>query len=262
MKPFQRFETSPRLRRESTDDVHNPTALGFDFAGTSRPAQDLLDGYVEWLAPSPGEMAFIIGERADMCETSLVSNSLILHYFRAAVSQAVPAPRRLASELNDLLCNVWESRSTATCFYAHYTDSTKVLRFINAGHQPPLLIRTNPGEIFRLKQGGPSLGLWDTTRFTEGAVQLKTGDRLVAYTSGVVEAWASEDDIAAEAALVSVLDNWRNESAAEIANLIVDNEPVSGRVQFDRIVIVAAIDSLHRVTDYNCAEQQLAAVAI
>ncbi len=239
-----------------------PAALGLDFAGVSRPAQDLLDGYMEWLVPSPGEMAFVIGERADMCETGLVSNSLILHYFRTAVSQGVPEPRRLASELNDLLCNIWESRSTATCFYAYYEESTKLLRFMNAGHQPPLLIRTNPCEIFRLKQGGPSLGLWDTTRFTEGAVQLKAGDRLVAYTSGVVEAWASEDDIAAEAALVSVLDNWRNESAAEIANLIVDNEPVTGRAQFDRIAIVASIDSLHPVTDYNCAEQQLEAVSV
>ncbi|MGA7414747.1 MAG: PP2C family protein-serine/threonine phosphatase [Bryobacteraceae bacterium] len=238
----------------------NPTAPGLDFAGVSRPVDDLLDGYVGWLTPSPGEMAFVIGERADMCDAGLVSNSLILHYFRTTISKGVPAPRRLASELNHLLCNVWESTSTATCFYAHYAESTKVLRFINAGHQPPLLIRANPGEIFRLKQGGPSLGLWNTTRFTEGAVQLKTGDRLVAYTSGVMEAWASDDDIAAEAALVSVLHNWRNESAAEIANLIVDNEPETGRAQFDRIAIVASIDSLHPVSNYSCAEQQLAAV--
>ncbi len=244
------------------EDPHTPNAPGLDFAGVSRPAEDLLDGYVGWLTPSPEEMVFIIGERADMCDTSLVSNSLILHYFRTAVSQGVPAPRRLATELNNLVFNVWESKSTATCFYGHYTSSTRVLRFINAGHQPPLLIRTNPGEILRLKQGGPSLGLWDRTRFTDGAVQLKPGDRLVAFTSGVVEAWADEGDIVAEGALASVLHNWRNESAAEIAKLIVDNEPVTGNTQFDRIAIVASVDNLHSVADYNCADQQLAALAV
>jgi sigma-B regulation protein RsbU (phosphoserine phosphatase) len=262
MKEFQHFETTPRRGREWMETPRKPSALGLDFAGVSRPAEDLLDGYVGWLTPAPGEMAFIIGERADMCETSLISNSLILHYFRTAVSQGVPAPRRLACELNNLVFNVWDCQSTATCFYAHYTSSTKILRFINAGHQPPLLIRTNPDEIFRLKHGGPSLGLWNTTRFTEGAVQLKTGDRLVAYTSGVVEAWASEDDIVAESALVSVLHNWQSESAAEIANLIVDNEPESGRAQFDRIAIVASIDTPHPATDYDCADHELAAIAV
>lgn len=242
------------------EGIENPTAFGFDIAGTSRPAEDLLDGYLEWLVPSPGEIAVLMGERADMGDTGLISNSLILHYFRTVVSEGVPAPQLLASELNDLVCNVWESKSIATCFYAHYTCSTKLLRFINAGHQPPLLIRSNPCEVLRLNQGGPSLGLWDTARFTEGAVQLRSGDRLVAFTSGVVESWASKDDAVAEAALVGILNNWRSESAAEIANLIVDNEPETGHTQFDRIAVVASLGNPHDLP--NSADRQLAAVAV
>jgi sigma-B regulation protein RsbU (phosphoserine phosphatase) len=241
--------------------MENPTAFGFDFAAASRPVEDLLDGYLEWLVPSAGELAFVLGERTDMSDTALVSNSLILHYFRTAVSQAALTPRRFALELNHLVCNVWECESTATCFYAHYTCSTKVLRFINAGHQPPLLIRRNPDEILPLSQGGPSLGLWNGTRFTEGAVQLKSGDRLAAFTRGVVEAWASEDDLAAEAALVRILHNWRNESANKIAKLMVDYERETGRTQLDRIAVVASLGSPPAMADRDSNAWQLTALA-
>ncbi len=242
------------------EGMENPTTFGFDFAGTSRPAEDLLDGYLEWLVPAPGEIAVLMGERADICDAGLTFNSLILHYFRTAAADGAPTPQHLASELNDLVCNVWESKSIATCFYAHYTGSTNVLRFINAGHQPPLLIRSNPREVLRLNQGGPSLGLWNTARFSEGSVRLKPGDRLVAFTSGVVEAWASETDAAAEAALVGILNSWRRESAAEIAELIVDNEPETGPTQFDRIAVVASLGSTRSVVDHDYADRQLAAV--
>ena len=108
--------------------------------------------------------------------------------------------------------------------------------------------------------GGPSLGLWETTRFTEGAVQLRSGDRLVAFTSGVAEAWATEEDIAAEAALARILHNWRNESANEIASLIVDNEPETGPSKLDRIAAVASVDSPRVVANRRLAERQLVAV--
>jgi Stage II sporulation protein E (SpoIIE) len=262
MKASQHFGTMPHLSRELMEGAERSTFFDLELAGASRPVTDLLDGYLDWLKPSPGELAFLIGERAAMCDTGLVSNSLILHYFQTAVSQEAPAPRRLAFELNDLVCNVWESKSIATCFYAHYTSSSKILRFVNAGHHPPLLIRSNPFEVFRLDQGGPSLGLWNTTRFTEGAVQLKAGDRLLAFTRGVIEAWASEEDIKAEAAMVRILRNSRNDSAARIAESIVGGGPMNRRVKLDKIAIVASLGSAGSVASRELAEQQTAEIAV
>src|SRR5271168_2550121 len=107
MKAPQYFGTIPPLRRELMEGAEYSTVFDLELAGASRPVADLLDGNLDWLAPSPGERAFLIGERAAMCETGLVSNSLILHYFQTAASQEAPAPKRLAFELNDLVCDVW-----------------------------------------------------------------------------------------------------------------------------------------------------------
>src|SRR5664279_2149854 len=46
MKEFQHFETTPRRGRELMESPRKPTALGLDFAGVSRPAEDLLNGDV------------------------------------------------------------------------------------------------------------------------------------------------------------------------------------------------------------------------
>jgi hypothetical protein len=92
-------------------------------------------------------------------------------------------------------------------------------------------------------------------------VQLKSGDRLAAFTRGVVEAWASEDDLAAEAALVRILHNWRNQGANKIAKLIVDNERKTGRTQLDRIAVVASLGSPRAMADRDSTMWELTACA-
>ena len=262
MKASQYFESRPSLRRDSVECQASLNSFGFDFAGASRPSEDLLDGYLDWMAPSPGAIAFLLGERPSTCEAGLTSNSLIVHYFRTAVAEGAIRRHRLVSELNELVSNVWEHKSVATCFYAHYSSSTQVLRFVNAGHQPPLLIRRDPSEVLRLDRGGPSLGSWSATGFSEGAVRLKPGDRMAAFTRGVAEAWATENDTAAEAALVRILHNWQNESAKRIAKLIVENDLATRSTKLDRIAAVASLGNPPEALNCVLIDRQFAAAAV
>jgi sigma-B regulation protein RsbU (phosphoserine phosphatase) len=69
------------------------------------------------------------------------------------------------------------------------------LRYVNAGHLPPLLVTANGAEpaIQRLVEGGPVLGLLPTAQYHHGTAQCRAGDLLVLYSDGVVEA-ANEAD--------------------------------------------------------------------
>jgi phosphoserine phosphatase RsbU/P len=79
----------------------------------------------------------------------------------------------------------------ATLFYGVFDESTRTLRYVNAGHNPPVVIRRD-GSMHWLETGGAPVGLFADSEYREGIVKLETGDLLIAFTDGVIEA-ANQD---------------------------------------------------------------------
>jgi sigma-B regulation protein RsbU (phosphoserine phosphatase) len=75
----------------------------------------------------------------------------------------------------------------ATLFYGVFDGATRTLRHVNAGHNPPMVIRRDQSVIW-LETGGPPVGMFSNFTYEESVVQLYPGDLLVAYTDGVIEA--------------------------------------------------------------------------
>lgn len=75
----------------------------------------------------------------------------------------------------------------ATVFYGVFDGATRTLRYVNAGHNPPLVLRHN-GSVDRLENGGAPVGMFPDSAYQESVVQLSCGDLVVAYSDGVVEA--------------------------------------------------------------------------
>src|SRR5262249_38168889 len=78
-----------------------------------------------------------------------------------------------------------------TFFYAEFDEPRSTLRYTNAGHNPPLVLRNGrkDGErVRRLDVGGMVLGIFCDLEFEEEEIQLESGDALVAFTDGVIEA--------------------------------------------------------------------------
>jgi sigma-B regulation protein RsbU (phosphoserine phosphatase) len=74
----------------------------------------------------------------------------------------------------------------ATLFYGVFDRATHTLRYVNAGHPPPVILRRD-GSMRWLETGGAPVGIFPDWSYEEGSVQLRPGDRLVAYTDGVIE---------------------------------------------------------------------------
>ncbi|HEV2380243.1 MAG TPA: PP2C family protein-serine/threonine phosphatase [Terriglobia bacterium] len=74
----------------------------------------------------------------------------------------------------------------ATLFYGVFDGATRRLRYVNAGHNPPMVIRRD-GSIDWLETGGAPVGMFADSAYSEGTVQLHVGDLLLAYTDGVTE---------------------------------------------------------------------------
>jgi len=81
----------------------------------------------------------------------------------------------------------------ATLFYGVFDGSTRILRYVNAGHNPPVVIRRD-GSMHCLETGGAPVGLFADSAYEEGIVELETGDLLIAFTDGLMEATNQEGE--------------------------------------------------------------------
>jgi sigma-B regulation protein RsbU (phosphoserine phosphatase) len=152
------------------------------------------------------------------------------------------APDLLCRRLNSLIYRNTASDRFITFFYAHLDGPAGRLAYVNAGHNPPFVLRRD-GSHERLCEGGTVLGVFDGLEYELGSAQLSPGDRLVLYTDGVTEARNAAVEEFGEARLLRLLEDHRTLSADELQAkiLAVVAEFSGGRWQDDATLLVLAV---------------------
>jgi sigma-B regulation protein RsbU (phosphoserine phosphatase) len=117
-----------------------------------------------------------------------------------------------------------EGRRFTTAFLAEVDTVTHAMRYVNAGHNDPILLRAS-GQIERLSTGGPPFGLPLFTdaegSYPSGRVQLQAGDLLFVFTDGVIEAVNDAGEEYGEARLIPSVQSASPVSAADILNRVM-----------------------------------------
>jgi sigma-B regulation protein RsbU (phosphoserine phosphatase) len=75
----------------------------------------------------------------------------------------------------------------ATLFYGVFDSAMRTLRYVNAGHNPPVVVRDN-GSVHWLEPSGAPVGMFPDSNYQESVLQLNPGDVVITYTDGVIEA--------------------------------------------------------------------------
>ncbi|HEU0178385.1 MAG TPA: SpoIIE family protein phosphatase [Blastocatellia bacterium] len=216
-----------------------PKSERLDIAkGVCIPARMVSGDYYDLLDVAPGVIGVVI---ADVCGKG-VSAALMMANLQAnlrgqaqahrdaykngahpLVGAANPA-RRVVERVNQQVAGSMMDASFITLFYAEFDERRSTIRYTNAGHNPPLLFcnegRDSDG-VKRLDVGGTVLGLFCDTEFEEEEIELHSGDTLVAFTDGVIEARNPLGEEFGEDRLVGVLLENAGLSAAEIENRIL-----------------------------------------
>jgi sigma-B regulation protein RsbU (phosphoserine phosphatase) len=109
--------------------------------------------------------------------------------------------------MNHFLYRSTGSASYATFFYAEFDARTRELRYVNAGHNPPYLLRVGADapEVEELPAGGTVIGLFPQAEYEQSSVVLKSGDLLAVFTDGVPEALNPADEEFGEERLKTLL---------------------------------------------------------
>jgi sigma-B regulation protein RsbU (phosphoserine phosphatase) len=98
------------------------------------------------------------------------------------------SPAEAIQHANDLILQDSKAEMFVTLFYAILDVKTKVLRYANAGHNPPLHVSASNQSVVLLKAQGVPIGIMTDVEASNAEISLKSGDVVVLYTDGVTEA--------------------------------------------------------------------------
>ena len=183
-------------------------------AGLSIPARGVGGDYYDFIDYGDHKLGIAIADIAGKGVSAALIMSVVQATLRIVSSEEGIALPDLAARMNRLLNRSTQAKSYATFFYAQIDNQTNQLRYVNAGHNPPYLWRSENGEIVELPAGGTVIGLFPQMRYEEAAIGLQKGDVLIAFTDGVTEAMNPADEEYGEDRLKALL--------ADVAKLPID----------------------------------------
>lgn len=196
-----------------------PLLHGFDIYGMNLSVETVGGDYFDFIEVFDDRLGLLI---ADVSGKGLPA-ALIMASFRAYMHATIInefAARVVMSRVNRLLYDSIAGNKFISAFYGLVDPDTKRMIYINAGHNPPLLIRAN-GSHELLDDGGFALGIFRESRYSEQIIDLKSGDILVLYTDGVSEAKNYRDEEFGVAGLERVVRENANRRAYQICEAIV-----------------------------------------
>jgi phosphoserine phosphatase RsbU/P len=164
-----------------------------------------------------------------------ISAALVMSTLQAslrALLVGVHSFERLLEQMNEMVRDFTGGSIYLTLFLALLDSESKRLHYINAGHNPPALVRAD-GKMELLEEGGTVLGLLPHVRYNRAQVNLHAGDVLVLYTDGVVEAENPRGDMFGMEGLARSVEATRPEVTAEavLARIVSDVKDFSAGTQ-------------------------------
>jgi sigma-B regulation protein RsbU (phosphoserine phosphatase) len=160
-----------------------------------------------------------IAERAVAVSAASGGGTLLAHVVADADMDG--AVSRMTSNVNGQLIQSTDSNRFATLFLAIYEESTRALRYTNAGHNSPFLIRAD-GAVERLVAGGIMVGAFDWANYEEASVELQKGDLLLIFSDGITEAESAEAEEYGEERLMQFAIRHRRMEADELQRAVFD----------------------------------------
>ena len=165
-----------------------PKVDGIDLATITIPSREVGGDYFDVAIAPDKNTIFAI---ADVTGKG-VPAALLMANLQSMLHVLLPVEITLSEateRINNLIYRNTPSDKFITFFWAKYLSTHKILRYVNAGHNPPLLLRNNSDLFEELNKGGLLLGALETMLpYEQTDVQLNPGDLLVCYTDGVDEA--------------------------------------------------------------------------
>jgi len=247
----ERCRSLRRVQRQRADelqdarDIQNnllpkgiPQVKDYEIAGMTQPVRFVGGDYYNVIRVSETQTVLCI---ADVAGKGMPA-ALLMSSLQAALKPLMwdtRSPRELCRRLNRILCEIAPVGKFVSFFYGVLDSKDNRLTYCNAGHNPPVLVRAG-GACCELNAAGAVLGQFPDWVYEQSDVQLRTGDTLMLFTDGLVEASNTDDEPFGEECLTRIAQENRGAGAEDLKSLLMQaaSEHCGGHFQDDASMIV------------------------
>lgn len=195
-----------------------PVVPGYEFQGISFPCYEIGGDYYDFIQREDGRLVIALGDVSGKGTAA----ALLMSSLHAAIHAQTGSHDTLVetiSAVNRYLADNIPSNRFVTLFYAELDPESGAVSFLNAGHNPPLIVHA-AGTVEQLASGGLPLGIKADADYREGRTTLQMGDVLVIYSDGVTEAASPTGEEFGPTRLYEVVSRNVDASAAGIRDRI------------------------------------------
>jgi sigma-B regulation protein RsbU (phosphoserine phosphatase) len=236
----RRMEADIRLAAETQQSLLPsvaPVVPGYGLVGVNLPSRTVGGDYYDFSFEN-GRLLMALGDVAGKG----MSAALIMTVLRAAVRDywGGAAPAQAVARINRTICQNVPDNKYVTFFHASLDPESGDLAYVNAGHNPPVLVRST-GEVETLGEGGTVLGMFENAPYREGYSNLRKGDTLLVYSDGISETFDPDGEEFGEHGLASVALRGRALEAKALQDEILrelERFSVGAKATDDRTLIV------------------------
>jgi sigma-B regulation protein RsbU (phosphoserine phosphatase) len=172
-----------------------PTIPGLDGAARCIMARHVGGDLYDFIPIGGDRVAIVVGDVSGKgVSAALVMANVISTIRSMAVAPRDGGPCELFRELNRILVDTTAADCFVTLFYAEYSLRTGDLRYVNAGHDWPMVVRPDGQLFIDLESSGLMLGALPDVSLHENEIELEEGDLVVAYSDGLIDAVNERDE--------------------------------------------------------------------
>jgi sigma-B regulation protein RsbU (phosphoserine phosphatase) len=236
-KEKERLQSEIEIAREVQNQLYprkTPSMRSLRITAACKPARMVSGDYFDYECVHEDKVALAIGDVAGKgisaallmatLQSSLrteLRNSLEFAMVAGNGARLSPiSTSRLVAHLNEQLCAYTSPEKYATFYLALYDEATAQLRYTNAGHLPPILVRD--GEALRLNVDGTVVGAFAFAQYDESSVTLEKDDLLVCFTDGITEPENAYGEMFGEERLIELVARNAHRSEEQIMQLVVE----------------------------------------
>ncbi len=173
-----------------------PKMPGMRLAAMNQPARIVSGDLYDVIVIDPERLAILCADVSGKGFPAALMASELQAYVRATLRAACvfadtslgPLPVQVVALVNDQLSRHYGSGRYATMFFAEYDTNERLLRYVNAGQNAPLVLDPGSHSVVELSTGGPPVGLFHDATYEAGTVVVPEEATVLIYTDGIVEA--------------------------------------------------------------------------
>lgn len=197
----------------------NPEFSGWSVMLFTRSANEVSGDLVDYIKIEPNKGGFLISDVAGKGLKAALLTTKLQATVRAFVSDL--SSGNLVSKVNDIFYRDSLRNIFASLLYVEIKENSDVLKYVNAGHLPPIYIGRNG--VKELPRGDAALGLMKGVKYNENEIELKSGECFFAYSDGVTEARNESGFFYGSERLFNLLSQLNNKSSRETGEAIISD---------------------------------------